>query len=140
MDISTTFYVCRYCIFTLWGIDAVEYEQTLILGMQLLVYFSHYVNIFNFISPAADNVPPVITGVSQPLYYYTTNNGYVADWTEPTASDNSGTANLARRTHVPGTFFPLGTTAVTYVFVDPSNNAATVTFFVTVLECKCNLG
>ena len=84
----------------------------------------------------ADNVSPVISNVPSSQYYYTTNNGFSATWVEPTATDNSGTANLVRRTYTSGSFFPLGTTAVTYVFSDPSNNAATATFFVTVIQCK----
>ena len=57
-------------------------------------------------------------------------------WTEPTATDNSGVVNLASRSRAPGSFFVVGNTQVTYVFVDGNGNRATCTFAVNVLEGK----
>ncbi|XP_072049429.1 uncharacterized protein [Amphiura filiformis] len=84
-----------------------------------------------------DTIPPVIScihNISQ-----TVNNGVggtTVNWTEPTATDNSGTVTLATRSHNPGSFFPVGTTNVTYKFVDGSNNSANCTFNVSVIEQK----
>ncbi|XP_072172386.1 uncharacterized protein [Diadema setosum] len=60
--------------------------------------------------------------------------GTTVTYTEPTATDNSGTVFLVSRTAQPGDFFPLGSTVVEYVFSDPSGNTATGTFTVTVVE------
>ena len=57
-------------------------------------------------------------------------------WIEPSATDNSGTATLQSRSHSPGQMFNVGTTQVTYQFVDPSGNVATYTFPVIVTEGK----
>ncbi|XP_072018428.1 uncharacterized protein [Amphiura filiformis] len=81
-----------------------------------------------------DLIPPVVSNVPSSVYVYTPNGGAIVNWDSPTATDNSGTANLIRRTRQPNSFFPLGTTPVTYVFADPSNNAVSVTFFITVLS------
>ncbi|XP_072046400.1 hyalin-like [Amphiura filiformis] len=52
-------------------------------------------------------------------------------WTEPTATDISGTP-LRTRSHEPGATFTIGPTTVRYTFTDTSNNVATCTFTVTV--------
>ena len=53
-------------------------------------------------------------------------------WTEPTATDNSGDVNI-RQSHHPSEMFPVNeTTGVAYIFEDPSGNAATCHFFITV--------
>ena len=57
----------------------------------------------------------------------------VISYTEPSATDISGTAALQSRTNAPGDAYPLGTTVVTYIFVDASGNQADpCTFTVTV--------
>ncbi|XP_072051694.1 uncharacterized protein [Amphiura filiformis] len=85
-----------------------------------------------------DRTPPVIIGGPNPNGITETTacntGGKTVSWPEPTASDNSGTATLASRSHSPGQFFTTGTTTVTYRFVDPTNNAATLSFDVTVNE------
>lgn len=60
--------------------------------------------------------------------------GRNVQWTEPTASDLSGVALLTDRSHAPNSFFPVGTTTVTYTFTDSSNNAAVCSFMVVVIE------
>ncbi len=62
--------------------------------------------------------------------------GVIVTYDEPTAIDNSGTVNLASRTRSPGQFFVVGSTAVTYRFVDGSGNFAECTFNVIVTEGK----
>ena len=62
--------------------------------------------------------------------------GGTVTWVEPTAVDNSGTATLASRTRVPDSFFNIGISPVTYVFIDPSNNQASCTFNVVVETSK----
>ena len=58
-------------------------------------------------------------------------------YTEPTASDISGQANLVSRTNVPGDSFPVGTSTVTYVFADNSGNSADAcSFTITVTARK----
>ncbi|XP_072051695.1 uncharacterized protein [Amphiura filiformis] len=85
-----------------------------------------------------DRTPPVIIGGPNPNGITETTacntGGTTVSWPEPTATDNSGIATLASRSHTPGQFFPIGTTTVTYRFVDPTNNAATFSFDVTVNE------
>ncbi|HJR07485.1 MAG TPA: M36 family metallopeptidase [Pyrinomonadaceae bacterium] len=50
-----------------------------------------------------------------------------------TATDNSGSVNVTS-THASGSSFPLGTTTVISTAVDPSNNSASCTFTVTVVD------
>ena len=88
-----------------------------------------------------DGTPPVVVGpggtpgsTGNPVRVNTdcATSGITVDFTEPTATDNSGTANLVSRTHQPGQFFPIGTTPVTYRFADPTGNVATFQFDVIV--------
>ena len=53
----------------------------------------------------------------------------VITWTEPTATDLSGTATRVR-SHQPGAEFTLGVTSVRYTFTDGSNNIAYCDFSV----------
>ena len=61
-------------------------------------------------------------------------SGLVVSWEEPTATDNSGVVTLASRDRFPGSFFVVGTTPVTYRFVDGAGNSALCSFDVTVGE------
>ena len=54
------------------------------------------------------------------------------EWTEPTASDNSGSHNLTSDFN-PGDAFSVGTTNVTYKVTDDAGNSATCFFSVYVL-------
>eukprot|EP00057_Strongylocentrotus_purpuratus_P028659 XP_011683133.1 PREDICTED: uncharacterized protein LOC578978 isoform X8 [Strongylocentrotus purpuratus] len=56
----------------------------------------------------------------------------VVTWTQPTATDNSGQTVTTTQSHNPGSAFPVGFTAVTYVFRDTSNNAAVCSFVISV--------
>ena len=53
-----------------------------------------------------------------------------ANWTEPSATDNSGQAVGVARSHRPGQTFPEGPTLVAYTFTDVSGNQANCVFFV----------
>ena len=56
----------------------------------------------------------------------------LAYWNTPSASDACGVTMVA--SHTSGSSFPVGTTTVTYVATDPSGNAATCSFNVTVFS------
>ncbi len=87
------------------------------------------------LSFAVDRVPPVVECV--PDVSETTplgSPGRTVTYVEPTATDNSGFAHLLSSSHVPGSFFLVGCTEVTYTFVDGSNNGAVCIFTVTVIE------
>ncbi|MGE4618647.1 MAG: HYR domain-containing protein [Planctomycetota bacterium] len=59
--------------------------------------------------------------------------GAIADWTEPTASDNCQQLGLTS-THSPQDFFEVGTTIVTYSVSDQSGNLTESNFTVTVTD------
>ena len=50
------------------------------------------------------------------------------------ADDNSGSVNIVRTGVPAGSFFPVGTTTLVYTATDPSNNTATATQTVTILD------
>ena len=56
----------------------------------------------------------------------------VVTFVEPTATDVSGTATLVTRSNAPGDSYPVGMTTVLYIFQDPTGNAATCSFLITV--------
>ena len=82
-----------------------------------------------------DDIPPVIPvcddcGATVGLNI----GGTIVQFTEPTATDNSGIVSLQSRTHAPGEFFIVGSTPITYVFVDGKGNTAECTFNVIITE------
>ncbi|WP_432412021.1 BspA family leucine-rich repeat surface protein [Rasiella sp. SM2506] len=60
--------------------------------------------------------------------------GTLVSFTPPSQTDNCG-ANLTS-THLPGDYFPVGTTTVHYTATDTSGNTATCSFVVTVLDTE----
>ena len=92
----------------------------------------------HFSSPGpVDNIPPVVTCIND--IFQTISSGVAGTtvtWTEPTATDDSGAVTLASRSHTPGSFFPVGTTQVSYVFVDGAGNSASCTFSVEITQGK----
>ena len=79
-----------------------------------------------------DNQPPQINGCPRNIEE-TIELGAstkVVTWTDPTATDNTGTPSRTR-SHQPGVVFTLGVTNVRYTFTDTYNNVATCTFTVT---------
>ena len=70
----------------------------------------------------------------------TTDIGYptaVVNWTQPTATDNSGIQTLTS-THKSGENFTIGNNTVTYTATDDAGNTETCTFFV-IVSGKCLL-
>ena len=58
-------------------------------------------------------------------------------WTEPTATDDSGSVGLTQ-TASPGDTFPFGTTEVAYTFSDLTGNSAVCSFNV-IVSGMCNI-
>lgn len=92
----------------------------------------------NFVSIlAVDSIPPTISVVDDITRIIEFGlGGTIVTFTEPTATDNSGSVSLVSRTNAPGDFYPTGTTTVTYVFRDPSGNTASRSFNINVIESK----
>lgn len=79
----------------------------------------------SFTVTVVDNEAPVIGACPADQTLEATGpSGAMANWIEPTATDNSGNVSLSRTGPAPGATFPLGTTTVSYTAQDPSENAA----------------
>lgn len=95
----------------------------------------------SFTVTVTDNEVPVISNCPANITQANDANqcGAVVTWTEPTATDNctpSGSL-VWTKSHTPGSFFPVGTTTVTYTAKDASNNSsAACTFTVTVTDTQ----
>ena len=63
--------------------------------------------------------------------------GAYVDFTEPTATDDSGEVTVSYQTSKPGSFFKVGSTAVTYYFRDGNFNSAKCRFTIVVEASKC---
>ena len=84
-----------------------------------------------FISADIEN--PVITGVDDVMHIIAAcADNATVNWTEPTATDNSGYFTL-HSSHAPGQLFPYGVTSVNFTAVDPSGNKVSISFIVTVV-------
>ncbi|KAJ8039919.1 Hyalin [Holothuria leucospilota] len=59
--------------------------------------------------------------------------GTLVSWTELTCSDLSGTPEVTSRSHIPNSFFTVGSTDVTYICIDASGNTESCVFPVTVI-------
>ena len=83
-----------------------------------------------------DTVPPVVTVTSSSITRQVElgTPGIEVTFTEPTATDSSGTVFLVSRTAAPGDFFAVGQTTVVYTFSDAAGNTATGTVTVNVVE------
>ncbi|XP_071826210.1 uncharacterized protein [Apostichopus japonicus] len=90
---------------------------------------------FDVIVQEADVTPPVISGCPSDIFRTVEigTTGFTVFWTEPTATDDSGTAFLVSQSNSPGVFL-VGTTTVTYRYADPAGNEAVCTFDVIVQE------
>ena len=80
------------------------------------------------ISP--DTLPPVISDCPSDIILPL--GMTVANWIEPTATDNSGNLPIIIKSHEPGTNFAEGNTTVSYTFFDDAGNQANCTFVVVV--------
>ncbi|HZY80306.1 MAG TPA: HYR domain-containing protein [Cyclobacteriaceae bacterium] len=86
-----------------------------------------------FTVTVTDNAPPVISGCPGDITIEAASSCQaVVSWAAPAASDNC-TAALSS-SHVSGSLFNIGTTAVTYTATDPSGNSATCSFNVIVKD------
>jgi hypothetical protein len=90
--------------------------------------YSHTIIVQDTISPTLSGMPANIS-----VDAGSTGCGANVNWGTPTASDNCSGVNLTT-THGPGSFFPLGTTTVTYTATDASNNSVSGSFDVTVTD------
>jgi gliding motility-associated-like protein len=90
---------------------------------------------YTFTVTIVDNQLPVITNcpANMTLAASPTSCNALANWIAPSGSDNCPGV-VVSSTHAPGSSFPVGTTTVTYTATDASNNQATCSFTVTVLD------
>ena len=102
------------------------------IQLSLLQFTSHFI-LVDSNAPIVNCIEDVISEIGFNI------GGTVVSWTEPTATDNSGVVNLASRSRAPGSFFVVGNSEVTYVFVDGNGNRASCTFTVSVLEGKITI-
>ncbi|KAJ8041709.1 Hyalin [Holothuria leucospilota] len=85
---------------------------------------------------SVDDIPPTVNctddiSITAPSGV----NAVPVVWEEPTAIDNSGEEIVQiRRSHDPGSTFPIGETTVMYIFLDSTGNAAECMFNVLVLQ------
>ncbi|KAJ8039386.1 Hyalin [Holothuria leucospilota] len=93
---------------------------------------------FPVIVEAVDNMPPTLQCNDITESAPGGSGGVSVNFTEPIATDNSGTVTLLFQSASPGDFFMTGTTEVTYSYVDPSGNPAQCVFKVAVIEGKMN--
>lgn len=93
------------------------------------------------IIPIADNEPPEIINCPQTIYAYTDklSQTAVVTWTQPTATDNSGSVTVSQtRGGISGSNFRLGLTEIRYRATDANgNNSPECIFFVNVEGMKC---
>ena len=91
----------------------------------------------NFCTGVAQDVePPTITGcpIDDIVESIPFGDSASVSWIEPTAEDNSGMVTRTK-THEPGFVVEINQSVlVTYTFVDPSGNAATCTFRISVIR------
>ncbi len=108
------------------GVTTIEY--TLIDPTGNITIDSFLITINDIQLPVITNCPANINVGSS-----VTNCGNNVNWVSPTASDNCPGVTLTA-SHSPGSFFPVGTTTVTYTAVDASNLSTTCIFTVTVTD------
>jgi hypothetical protein len=80
-----------------------------------------------------DKTLPVINNCPQSRIIPNPTNAasVTATWIDPTAVDNCSRVTV-KRSHAPGSSFPVGTTAVNYTFRDATGNESACTFYITV--------
>ena len=89
---------------------------------------------FLTLSCTEDTTPPVVDRCPDSfiLNQQPGSPSRVVTWIEPIAVDDSGVAPRVIQSHFSGDEFSLGTTEVTYSFVDDSQNVATCSFSITI--------
>ena len=80
-----------------------------------------------------DDESPSFSGVPSDIVQSTDIGAPTAavSWSEPTASDNSGSVTMTS-SHNSGSDFSIGDTLVTYTAIDADSNVANATFIITV--------
>ncbi|MDD5163772.1 MAG: HYR domain-containing protein [Candidatus ainarchaeum sp.] len=82
-----------------------------------------------------DTTAPIITGTPANITAEATSSaGAIVNYTNPTATDNSGTTPVVSCIPASGGTFPLGSTTVTCTATDAAGNSATTTFIVTIQD------
>lgn len=106
--------------------------QEIAYGQSIIFYF------FQLFTATVDNTDPVISGCPSDISVQTTLDGtpVAVTWNEPTATDDSGTVQVAQSAN-PGDMFNPGTTVVTYSFTDATGNDAFCIFEVSVASKWC---
>ena len=121
---------------------------------QIVSLFLYYLWLsLYYIFTAPDTTPPTFTQCpTQPITQAPTGANTLVTFTEPTATDNCGTVNVACTAVSPTNtaitlttignqeqgFFPVGTSTVTCTATDSANPAATCTFNVAVTQGMLN--
>ena len=86
-----------------------------------------------------DLIPPVFSSCPLDIFINTTpgNCGAVVNWPIPTATDNCALASLFQTSGLPnGSFFPVGTTSISYLARDAASNTSTCNFNVIVSDVE----
>ncbi|SFT91671.1 gliding motility-associated C-terminal domain-containing protein, partial [Lishizhenia tianjinensis] len=107
---------------------------------------SNNIDSCKFMVIVTDNELPVINNCVADFTVSNTQDscGAIVNWNIPTYTDNCGATMTA--SHVPGDYFPIGTTTVTYTVTDNSGNVSICSFDITVndnqkpvLVCAANI-
>ena len=83
---------------------------------------------------ASDVTPPTLSACPQNMSLTTAGTTAIATWTAPTATDNCTANPTITSNFSSGESFSLGNTPVTYTAQDSSNNTATCSFTVSVID------
>lgn len=89
-----------------------------------------------FTVTVSDNEFPAIVNCPSPISQNTDAGdcGAIVNWTIPSFTDNCGATMSASAT--PNTFFPVGTTTVTYTVTDNAGNSSTCSFTITITDTE----
>jgi gliding motility-associated-like protein/uncharacterized repeat protein (TIGR01451 family) len=95
------------------------------------------ITVCSFTVTVFDNQAPVITGCPPSM---TVSNdpgdcGAIVSWTAPSVTDNCGVITYTN-SHNPGSFFPIGTTSVTYIATDAAGFVTVCQFNITVEDTE----
>jgi HYR domain len=85
-------------------------------------------------SCSPDTQVPIFSNCPANISLNITGTTETAKWIPPTVADNCTASPIVTSTHTSGAVFPLGTTTVTYTAKDATNNTATCTFTVTLIN------
>lgn len=109
------------------GEVVVTYSATDDYGNQATCSFT--ITVLDLNPPALDTCPADIALVALP-----DTCGAFATWTAPNATDDCDPDVAVTATYASGSFFPVGTTTVSYAATDASGNTAACSFLITVTE------